>query len=473
MDKLPQVQIEHARCMREPVQGWSAAKNLLVLENPLEWGQSLGWALHLRRTLTMLDQTIEEMKRSYAMVDPSVRFDAQTFTFHFRTGYKIQLGHCRDPDDWEKYFSNQYTYIAFDELVQFEQQQYEKIKSRARTVDPVLMKMLKVRSMSNPVIKRERGENFRVENPHWVRERFVDPAPEGNKTLYKKLTRRDGRVEYRTRIYLPARLHDNPISEYVDNYELTLLEMPPYMRQALLEGDWYCTPASYFGYAWNPRLHVCDPFQIPSHWPRFRSMDWGYKKPGCIHWWALDDEENLYCEKELTFQEMEVPQVVKRVQEIEKSLGLWEKGASKLTGPADDQIWERRGDGVLTKAERFSQLGVPWLQADKRNRKDNAQRISERLKDHNDGATTAGLVFFRTCPKAITTLPGIQAVDGDPEMPLDGGEDHWFDSIGYACAFASNGRGCIPYTPKDEEDWPEDVAQRPRMGNYGYGSSVM
>jgi hypothetical protein len=199
-------------------------------------------------------------------------------------------------------------------------------------------------------------------------------------------------------------------------------------------------------------------------------MDWGYKKPGCIHWWALDEDDNMFCIKELTFRLKTASWVAEKIKEVETGLKLWKHGASLITGPADTQLWEKRGESGQSKVEEMAALGVTWQFADKRSRQSNAERVSARLEDHENYTTVPGLIFFTTCVMAIRTLPAIQTNPDNVEEPQDGGEDHWHDSICYAAAFASHGRAGIPCF-SEAEDYDDDIEddENETRGTYGYG----
>ena len=70
----------------------------------------------------------------------------------------------------------------------------------------------------------------------------------------------------------------------------------------------------------------------------------------------------------------------------------------------------------------------------------NAQLLSKRLRDYDvRKGKPPGIVFFQSCKEIIKTIPTIIAEDGDPETPVDWGDDHWFDSACYAVAYASHG----------------------------------
>lgn len=459
MDPLYQVTTEHERCS-DPEH-----------EHHIPFGASTGWAIHLRRTMPMLLQTIARSHLYFPRMDPGAKYNGDNHMWTFSSGYRYQFGHCKDPNDWEQYFSNEYTWIGFDELVQFEMEQYDQISGRVRSTDPVLRNMLRVRSMSNPLMKIERGSAITVKDPHWVRKRFVEPAPQGRVVLYETVTRKDGSTERLERIYLPATLYDNPDPEFVRQYESTLLAKPPHIRNAMLYGDWFVAPGSFYGDAWNKNAHTCRPFKIPADWPVFRSMDWGYKLPGCIHWLAMDPDGNLFVFREYTFQGKDVGQVAEEVKRIEKQLGLWRGGKSMVTGPADNQLWEERGDIGKSKAAEFEERGIRWVKADKKSRETNAQRLLSRMQDQRGG--TPGIVFFHICKEAIATLPAIATDPNYPERPADGGPDHWHDSICYACAFASRGARGIPNLAPPEEDYDDDPwggeVATARRGRWGYG----
>lgn len=463
-DAVDQITVEHERCQNRKH------------KHHIQWGQSKGWVLHLRRTRLQLEQTIVLARRAFVAIDPGVEWNEQKSTFTFTSGLKYQFGHCKDPHDWENYMSFEFTAIYFDELTQFNEEQYDQICTRLRTTDPVLMLMLKVRSMSNPLMRKEGTENFVINDPNWVRRRFVDPNPMGNQIFWKKLKMSDGSVERVGSVYMPAKLRDNPDKVFVRQYEATLREQPLHIQKALLEGDWYVTVGSFFAEYWQQALHVCKAFRVPGDWRFFRSMDWGFKAPGCIHWFALDDDDTLYVIKELKFKGKTDSEVAAMVQVVEEELDLWDekRNESRITGVADTQLWEQRGQSGENMAEVFRKRGVPWLRADKKSRQTNAGHIIKRLTDHADGTKTPGLVFFESCRYIVQTLPAIQTSQHNSEEPQDGGDDHAYDTLAYGCAYASKGKAAIPpkRAPKDEWEDEDSVSNARRRGRHGYGQEL-
>lgn len=441
-------------------------------------GASRGWALHLRRTRLNLEQTIVLSHKLFKSIDAGAAWNETKSTWTFSSGFRYQFGHCKDPNDWENFMSFEFSAIYFDELTQFNEEQYDQICTRLRSSDPVLRLMLKIRAMSNPLMRREKDESFTVHDPHWVRRRFVDRAPEGNVIFKKKLTRKDGTSEWYKTLYMPARLSDNPDKEFVKDYEIKLLKSPPHIRAALLDGDWYVTEGSFFAEYWNKSLHVCKPFRCPREWRFFRSMDWGFKVFGCIHWWAMDEEETLFCIRELKFKNKLDVEVAEMVKVIEQDLKLWDerKNESLIPGVADTQLWEQRGQTGVNMGENFRRKGVPWQRAQKGNGSQqlHAANIIKRLSDHDGGTKTPGIVFFENCKYIITTLPAIQTSLENSEEPASGGDDHGYDCAKYGITFASRGRAGIPPKREPKERWEEEDQKAParRRGRHGYGQEL-
>lgn len=459
-DPLPQIITEHQRCS-DPEHPY-----------PLDWGHSKGYALFLRRTSPMLRQTIALAQAEFRQVDPGVRWNENDQEFTFSSGFVYRFGHCKDKGDWSIYHGLELTWLGLDEAAQFIESQYDHLCARVRTDDPVLAEMMRVRLMSNPMAGNEGMEGLSSDgDPNWLRRLFVAPCPEGEKILVREIEMEDGEIVRWTRTYLPARLRDNPNPRFVRDYTALLKTMKPHIRKAYLDGDWYVTVGSFYAEAWSSEC-IVKPFPIPDDWPVFRSLDWGFKQPGCVHWWAMDPDENVICIKEWTFQGMSASAVALRILEIEEDLGLKEPRAkrSSLTGPADTQLWERREGGGTSKVQDMAAVGVYWEQADKKSRKRNAERVYERLADRRGGIP--GLSFFGDglCEDAVRTLPQIQTDQTDKDCPADGGPDHWHDSTCYACAFASHGRAGLPRRrQREEEDDDDEPAPRRTRGQYGYG----
>ncbi len=446
-DPDEQIVVEHARCVA----------------GDIHWGHSSGWALHVRREFPRLEQTIHRSKLMFPQLDPGAKYDEQRHMWRFSSGYKFQFGHLKDNDSYLNYRSNEYTHLGIDEIGEIEHKDvYDELSLRVRSVDPVLQRMLKVRSMSNPF-------------PNWVRDYFVDPAPHGRVILVKKIHMEDGSIEERTRIFLPARLRDNPDAIFRRQYEASLRDRPAHIRASLLNGDWYVVAGAFFSEEWDPDRCVVKPFRIPAGWRKFRSGDWGYKEECVILWWAVDPEGNMICYRELTLngrkakKRYDAIDVADKIKEVEIKAGEWNvtRNCSRLNGWMDTQLWEERGHRGPTMADDMAARGVYWQKATK-GRAQAAQQFIKRLNERGVNGEP-GIMFFENVRGCITTIPAIGTDQAEPEKPAEGGPDHWWAAVSYAVS-----ANPLPTDEKSihvvDDDWPDEP--RPSdWGEYGYGAN--
>ncbi len=447
MDPMAQVVVEHERCRVGEIQ----------------WGRSMGWALHMRREMPRLETTIHRSKMLFLAMDPGAKYDEQRHKWTFSSGYQFTFAHCKDRDSFINHRSNDYTHLGIDEASEIEHRDiFDELSLRVRTVDPVLKNMLKVRLCSNPCAT-------------WLRQYFVEPAIEGRKILRKTIRLDDGSEVERTRIYLPARLADNPDPIFRRQYETSLRDRPYHIRASLLLGDWFCVAGSYFADIFDPQRVVIKPFKIPAGWKRFRSGDWGYKSPCVVLWWAVSPDGEMICFRELTVngpkarELLDAHEVALRIKEIEIANGEWNhlRGCSRLTGPMDTNLWQEVGHKGPTMAHDMAAVGVYWTKASK-GRRMCTQQLVKRLHQHgyND---RAGIMFFDTCIGCITTIPAIGTDPEDPEVPAKGGPDHHLDAVFYACSYNALPSGVDDIQQDDNDDiGPRERASGGRGKFRGY-----
>jgi hypothetical protein len=455
--------VEHARMTQQIPTGYGHRMCELIRDNPIRQGESAGHALHMRRTMPQLRETIDRSLRMFPKIDPGAKYQKEEHRWIFSSGYKLTFGHCKEESDTENYLSQQYSELDIDEAYQFTLNMYEELDGRVRSSDKVLRATMGTRLMSNPA-------------PGWLKQRFVDPEPKGN--VIHRITVRDprtGETKIKRRLFLPATLDDNPDAAFVEEYKFKLLSKPAHIRARYLYGDWSSMEGAYFEEDWNTTVHVVEPFKIPRSWPKFRAMDWGFKAPGVMGWFALSPDEELYLFYEFNFRLMKDEEVCKTAIEIEKRFGFWDPSSrcSRLTGVADTQLWEERGDSGKSKAQVFAEMGMPWEPADKASIQRNAERIAERLRDYDD-KRKPGLMVFRTCAKTIEMFAGIGVDANDSTIPDKKSPlKHWFDMNAYGAAKASQGSGAVSMAMHafDREEQEDDFspASAGRGGGYGYG----
>jgi len=183
-------------------------------------------------------------------------------TAHFPSGASISFGYLRTYMDCYRYQSAEYQYIAFDELTQFFQDDYEYLFSRLRRPrcphhvpprPPDLERCLdciRVAALSRVPLRMRAATNPGGPGHSWVRRRFD----------IRRVTTPDGRVAWLghnpDRPYLPATIVDNPHLDQ-ESYIRSLSRMDPITREQLLRGDWTISADG----------------RIKSHWARYYTVE--------------------------------------------------------------------------------------------------------------------------------------------------------------------------------------------------------
>lgn len=143
--------------------------------------------------------------------------------FTFPSGATLSFGYMRNDEDRMRYRSAEFAMVGFDELTTFSKLQYTYMFSRLRKPQdlgaktPLAKVPLRMRGASNP------GDRGHL----WVKNRFIKPMGE----------REDEPKDPRQRIYIPARLADNP-SVDADAYIQALQELDDATKAQLIHGDW-------------------------------------------------------------------------------------------------------------------------------------------------------------------------------------------------------------------------------------------
>lgn len=143
--------------------------------------------------------------------------------FTFPSGATLSFGYMRNDEDRMRYRSAEFQMIGYDELTTFTKLQYTYMFSRLRKPQdigarsPLGKVPLRMRSASNP------GDRGHL----WVKSRFIKPMGQ----------REDEPEDPQQRVYIPARLQDNP-SVDADAYIQALQELDESTKAQLIHGDW-------------------------------------------------------------------------------------------------------------------------------------------------------------------------------------------------------------------------------------------
>ena len=401
-------------------------------------------AIIFRRTYPELDKSL--VPRAYETLYGSAKPSDKGMKWTFPNGSILYLSHLQHEEDKEKHKSNQYDYVAFDELTSFTESQYVYLFSRCRGKNPEIIR--RVRSSTNPT-----GPGH-----SWVKARFIDMDTDPEMVPYAKWDYEFARgwsvngktytsftdlpdgyekgepvfsaeeyTEYKekksglTRAFLPALLWGNSKLLKADpTYVNRLRGLPDNQQKALLYGHWDVFEGQFFS-EWNPTVHVVKPFDIPASWKRFIGIDYGFHAPFAAIWFAIDDAGKAYAYRELYGSKMSPEEQIKNVITMSQGERIdWIA--------ADPSMWNRIGGGEpfaqifdrhMAK-EGFSTSMIP---------SNNARPAGWAIM--HDALMNGKLVFFENCVNCIRTLPTLNHSRRNPDDLDTMQEDHAADALRY------------------------------------------
>lgn len=330
--------------------------------------------LILRRSFSELDKSL--IRTSLSLYPREIyTFNASYHVGRFKNGSIIDFGYCAAEGDVYQYQSAEYDCIRFDELTHFTERQYVYLISRVRGANGYPKQ---VKSSTNP------GGVGHA----WVKNRFIDPSPSG-----VGFTGEDGM----RRIFLPSHLEDNSfLSQGDPEYKKRLLALPEAEKKALLYGDWNIFEGQYFS-EFSSTKHVIDPFEIPTYWRKYRTIDYGLDRLACL-WIALSEDGVAYVYREWCISDMPIGEAARGI--IERTPGCEDIYAT--LAPPD--LWGRSQESGKSKATLFSEHGLNFTRTSN-DRECGWLAIKELLCDTGMGVR---LKIFSSCTELIRCLPQLE-----------------------------------------------------------------
>lgn len=387
-------------------------------------------ALVIRRNYTDIGDWVDRAKRKFEPLGAKYVDSKNTFTFP--SGAKIIIGHLADKEAYTKYQGHEYHSILIEELtqVQFEVD-YEKLVSSCRSTIPELIPG--ILATTNPTGK---GHS-------WVKQRFVTAEPTDKTAAGEPveppapaMTIWFPQKTGRSRLYIPSTIDDNP--KLLDNdpgYLRFLDGLPSELRKAWRYGSWDVGAGQFFD-TWNNNVHVIAPMDLPKTWPRFVSVDYGYRAQTAVYWHCLDPINKIvYTYRELYTSGLLYSDLAKKIAEMtpidEEITYIIADSSMRAKGPDSG----KSGFEIMREYFETIKWPVPLLGT----RKYNGSRIMgwnimrEYMKPSltNTGQIKAKWYVFKTCPNLIRVMP-LQLYDEKNPEDLDTDlEDHAPDSVRY------------------------------------------
>lgn len=340
--------------------------------------------LFLRKTYPELEKSALRVAREMYPQEIAA-YNEQKHTYYFKNGSVIDFGYLQRENDVYKYQSAEYDVIRFDELTHFPEFVYTYMMSRIRSGANDYPKAIK--SSTNP------GGIGHV----WVKERFIDPAPPGEKFWVKEADD----AEPTSRIFIPAKVEDNRhIMENDPHYVDRLKRMSRAERLTLYEGRWDVLVGTYFD-EWNESIHVVKPFPVPDEWRKYVAIDYGLDMLAALMA-AVDDLGNVYIIREVYESGLVISDAARRIQDM-----VGGEFVDSYIAPSD--LEGRSTQTGKSQIDIFREHGIPFTTV-KGARVDGWLNVKEWLKpvEDGDGGLTSRLKVFEQCRNLIRTLPALQ-----------------------------------------------------------------
>ena len=369
--------------------------------------------LLLRRTLPELRENhIIPLRRELYGV---AKYSESSHTFTLPNRSRIIAGYCKAEGDVDQYQGQEYDVIGLEEATHFTEAQMQAL------------------TLSNRNARRDFSPRmYYTCNPGnvghgWVKRLFIDRQYQGSE-----------RAE--NYAFIPARVWDNrPLMEASPEYVDTLQSLPDDLRRAYLDGDWDVFVGQYFT-EFRRDLHVCEPFHIPSHWNRFRSLDYGLDMLAAL-WGAFDEAGNAYIYREVCRPNLVIADAARAILEAtapdEKIICTY--------APSD--MWARNRATGRGQAEMFTAAGLILTQV-RNARVDGWMGVKDWLRPIDDGTgeRRPRLHIFSTCRTLIHDLPLLQHDEHDPSDVATEPHDitHAPDALRYMMDGRPHGRKIVP-----------------------------
>jgi len=369
--------------------------------------------LVIRKNVEDLRDWIDRAKIFYRPLN--AKFIGQPSEIRFPGGAIIRTGHLKDENAYEKYQGHEYQKILIEELTQIPQEeQYLRLVSSARSTIGLTPQIFATTNPGGPGMG-------------WVKSRWVDKAR--GKTYVDPVTTR-------TRIFIPAKVTDNPTLMKKDPGYIQYLDgLPEELRRAWRDGDWDVFVGQFFK-EWRRAVHVVQPFKIPKGWYKYRAIDYGYRAPFCCLWGAVDFDGNVYIYKEHYEAEKELSYHVRMINERSE-------GENYHLTVGDPSMWARNPVRVTKRdsmipthmsiADLMAQAGIPVVKANN-NRPNGWAAIREYLHwegDEEEPSKQPQIFVFENCENLIRTLPSMVFDKNRPEDLNTKTEDHAVDALRY------------------------------------------
>jgi hypothetical protein len=248
--------------------------------------------------------------------------------------------------------------------------------------------------------------------------------------LYKRET--DGKVRF-----IQVRHEDNPS---ITPERIAALDSLTGHRYKRLRLGLRVAAEGMFFTEWNPEVHLCDPFPIPTHWTRWITVDYGFADPFACYWLARspDADRRIYVYREVYATGLRDEQQAELVRKRSEGEQFQQPRQPRPSGSVialaigDPSMFNKRTEQDKPSiASVYQHKGIP-LVAGTNNRISGWQVVRRALA----GDVPRLQVFRGRCPNLERTLPAmvhdpLDAEDLADKVNGSKTEDHAVDALRY------------------------------------------
>lgn len=340
------------------------------------------------------------------------------------SGATLQFGYCSDFADAQRYWGQEYTFIAFDEIGKLaDERAWDFVLSRLRAPQDIGFPLHLLQSMCSA--------NPGGPGHGWLRARYV-VSTQGGRQVYEL-------PNGKTRAFYPGRLGDNP--SLGADYRKQLENLPERLRRQLLDGDWDAGEGLALEEL-DERAHFVRPFAIPRPWIKWAAFDWGFRHPWTFVVVAESTDGERFVIDYLTNRGQLPDAIARTITEYHRPEALHAIYAGL------DVFHEKQsqGDATPTIAETMQKAGMLLARANiARVHGLNTLRDQIAWRGRDGGKDGVPRLRFFDTPRVRQCFDEIRTMPLDPKNPEDAmkrnadfdtgrGGDDAYDALRYAVA---------------------------------------
>lgn len=348
--------------------------------------------LFLRKVMKSASESLEDLVSRVFRYTKHEFVNSQVI---FDNGSRIVLGGYNYEKDIDKYLGIEYDVIVIEEATQISEGKISAIRGSLRT-----------------------------SKPGWRPRMYLTTNPDGIGLMWFKrdlVTPSRNRQETDTRFFDVSYINNPFINKEYDQW-LATLKGP--LAAAWARGDWDAFSGMAFP-MWNRERHVIKPMTPPTHWPKWRAIDWGKAAPFVCLWLTKNpDTKQIIVYKEAYYTELTDRQQAVMINTMTMPDEVI------FTSYADPSLWTKRDQQGVWKstADTYEEEGI-YLEKGDNQRIQGKRKFDQALSDQANGEP--GLVYTENCEHAIEEIENMPRSKSNPEDVDTAAPDHAYDAGRY------------------------------------------